>query len=162
MKGKRAWKNSMLKKTKMYINQGYRASKDAFPSLAGLADELGVAKSTITLWASDPNKEEFGYLIEQLATKQERVLINKLSTGEIKGQWVNLFLHKHGYAEKQEVQQTVSTDVNFTVEFVAPTAQPTLEKQTAGTVIEYPVSRETLNPAVSDRALNPVPSRRDD
>lgn len=64
-----------VNKSYHYI-KNYKECEDVMPSVAGLAVELGVARSTIYEWADDKDKKEFSDMLVKLLSSQERILFN--------------------------------------------------------------------------------------
>lgn len=74
------------------------------PTIEGLAIHLGVARSTLYLWAEQ--YPEFSDMLERLKMFQAERLINKGLSGDYAPQIAKLILGKHGYSDKQEVDMT--------------------------------------------------------
>lgn len=96
-------------KAREYLLGGYETIGDVVPSVAGLACYLGVARSSIYKWAGEDKSEDgFSDIVEGILSLQE----NKLLNGGLKGDYnptiAKLLLAKHGYAEKQEVDNKSS------------------------------------------------------
>ena len=92
--------DEISEKTKEYIE----CCPDALPSVAGLAVYLGVSRSTVYKWKDE--QQEFSDILEQLLSTQERLLLNNGLTGDFNATITKLVLSKHGYTEKQEIEQT--------------------------------------------------------
>ena len=92
----------LLQKTKDYVDGGWKEAGDAIPSVAGLADDLDIARSTIYLWASQEDKKEFSDILDKILSRQERTLLNKGLTNEFNSNIVKLALGKHGYKDQSE------------------------------------------------------------
>jgi hypothetical protein len=79
------------------------------PSVEGLALYLEVSRSTVYLWQKQ--HKEFSDIIETLLQKQAQVLINKGLSGDYNPTIAKVLLTKHGYTDKQEIdQKTTLTD----------------------------------------------------
>jgi len=87
---------------KNYTNYG-----DAFPSAAGLADELGISRSTLYKWADE--NVYFSDMLDSINVKQERVLLANGITGEFNAAITKLVLAKHDYSDKV-AQDVTSSD----------------------------------------------------
>jgi hypothetical protein len=74
------------------------------PSIAGLAVNLKVARSTIYEWAKD--HPEFSDILERILAEQERRLIENGLSGIYNATIVKLALGKHGYSDKSDTDIT--------------------------------------------------------
>lgn len=90
------------------------------PSLEGLALYLGVSRKTLYNWKEYGEKEDatdiqkqFLYIFERLLASQSNRLLNNGLSGVYNPTITKLLLSKHGYVEKQEVDQNLSGDVQF-------------------------------------------------
>src|SRR3990167_6799432 len=90
------YSEEILTKTRDYI-VNYEKFDDAIPSIAGLAVVLGISRETIYDWASQEEKKEFSYILADILSNQERILINKGLKGEFNSNITKLVLGKHGY-----------------------------------------------------------------
>lgn len=107
------YSGEILIKTQDYI-ENHEAKGDLVPSVAGLAVELGIARSTIYDWASQEDKPEFSDMLDTILSTQERKLINGGMGGKYNSTITKLMMTKHGYSDRQEVDQTVTGEVQFT------------------------------------------------
>ncbi len=103
--------DKMLLKARDYIDSYEPTEKHPIPMIASLAKHLGVAKSTVYLWAEDDNKAEFSDVLEQIMEEQEQYLIAGGLTGVFNSAITKLGLTKHGYTDKVESKSTVTLDV---------------------------------------------------
>lgn len=78
---------------------------DEVPSVAGLCDKIGISRNCAYEWAKDENKQ-FNDILETIAKKQEKTLLNKGLSGEFNSTITKLMLTKHGYSDKQETDLT--------------------------------------------------------
>ncbi|MBR1146687.1 terminase small subunit [Bradyrhizobium sp. AUGA SZCCT0431] len=78
-----------------------RADRRAIPQVADLARALGVARSTVYLWAKDHS--EFSDIIEDILAAQEGELVDGALSNRFNATSAKLLLSKHGYVEKQEI-----------------------------------------------------------
>ena len=99
------YNDSILEKANDYL-ENYESYEDVIPSVAGLASVLGIARSTVYDWAKQEEKKEFSDILQEILSKQERVLINKGLTGDFNSNITKLALGKHGYSDKQETDLT--------------------------------------------------------
>jgi hypothetical protein len=93
----------MLAKARAYL-RNYRELGDVVPTREGMADELGVALSTIYKWADE--HPEFSDALEAASAKQARALISGGLSGDMQPTIAKLMLANHGYREKQEVEHS--------------------------------------------------------
>jgi hypothetical protein len=75
---------------------------DVVPSIAGLACVLNVTRETCRAWGIDPEKSEFSGILDELAQKQERELLNNGLAGNFNAPITKMMLTKHGYSDKIE------------------------------------------------------------
>jgi len=99
------YNESILEKANNYL-ENYKDEGDVIPSIAGLACVLKIARSTIYDWAKQEDKKAFSDILDDILSKQERVLMNKGLDGEFNSAIVKLALGKHGYSDKQETDLT--------------------------------------------------------
>ena len=110
----------ILTQSEAYL-ENYESLGDVIPSVAGLAVNLRIARTTIYQWAKDDDKEEFAHILADILSKQEQVLFNKGLTNEFNATIVKLALGKHGYSEKTEQEISgpgggpvqTATSINF-------------------------------------------------
>jgi soluble P-type ATPase len=99
------YSQEIIKKAKKYI-EIYETQGDQIPSVEGLSEYIGIARTTIYRWATEEGKEEFKDTLESLQAKQKRVLLNKGLSGDFNSNITKLALGNHGMSEK--TQQEVS------------------------------------------------------
>ena len=94
-------------------------TKQVIPSIAGLALELNVDRTTVYEWAKDEGKSEFSNILAKILSLQEVMCVNNGITGLFNSNIAKLVLGKHGYHEKIDNQHTgegggpVQTQVTF-------------------------------------------------
>lgn len=103
----------ILERAKDYLEK-YEEYGHAIPSVAGLAKVLNKHRDTMYAWAKDEDKEEFSYILSQIVSDQEFVLLNKGLKGEFNSNICKLALGKHGYTDKQDLTSNGET-VGFTI-----------------------------------------------
>lgn len=81
------------------------------PTKGGLARYLGVSRDTLYEWAKI--HPDFSDIMEYLGSEQEDRLINNGLSGAYNPTIAKLLLAKHGYVEKQEVDNTLHGEVSF-------------------------------------------------
>lgn len=92
----------IVAKARDYLTN-FEGHGDVVPTIAGLADTLGISRETIYDWSSQEEKAEFSDIVEAIRGKQERVLANKGLKGDFNPTIAKLMLTKHGYSDKQEL-----------------------------------------------------------
>jgi hypothetical protein len=83
------------------------------PSIEGLAIYLDINRDTIYKWEQDPDKKEFSDIVETIRAEQAKRLVNNGLSGNYNPTIAKLLLHKHGYSDKQEVEQSGTLNVNI-------------------------------------------------
>jgi len=81
------------------------------PTIEDLANYLGIHKDTIYDW--EKKYPEFSDVITRVRQEQASRLINNGLSGSYNPVITKLILNKHGYVEKQEVDQKLTGDVSF-------------------------------------------------
>ena len=115
------YNEELLAKAREYLFK-YEELGDVIPSAIGLSLYLDVCRDTLYDWDGQEGKEEFSYILKQINSTQQQVLLNKGLTSDFNSAITKLVLGKHGYHEKQ--QQEVSgpggkaQEHKWTVEFV--------------------------------------------
>jgi hypothetical protein len=98
----------MLAKAYDYLDN-YQAVGDMVPSIAGLADELGICEKTCYNWAE--KFPSFLQSLERIKTKQHRRLLNGGLANELNPTIVKLGLTtNHGYTDKSATDLTSQGD----------------------------------------------------
>lgn len=93
------------------------------PTIEGLAVYLGIHKDTVYEW--EKTYPEFSDVISVLRGKQSKELINKGLSGDYNPIIAKLLLMKHGYADKQEIDQHVTGELKYAgIEVVRPEIPP--------------------------------------
>ena len=105
------YSEEVLEKAREYLDD-YESHDHAIPSVAGLAKVLGKHRDTLYGWAEDENKAEFSYILRQIVSDQELVLLNKGLKGDFNSNICKLALGKHGYTDKQDIKATGDLNVN--------------------------------------------------
>lgn len=98
----------LIAKAREYLSDdwqvNYLSHDHAIPSIVGMCRVLNRARSAIYRWAEDENNE-FKDILEESKEFQELVVLNGTLKGDLNAQIGKLVLGKHGYHEKQEIQQ---------------------------------------------------------
>jgi len=105
-----------------YVNGGWITAGDKVPTVAGLACEIGVHRDTCHEWAKNDNKQ-FSDILQEIAQKQERELVNNGLTGDFVAPITKMMLTKHGYSDKVE-QHVTSPDGSMTPTQVIVQGEP--------------------------------------
>ncbi len=93
-----------LEKARNYLIN-WKSLGDKIPSNAGLACELGVCRDTVNQWCKEEDKVDFSDIVKEIQVKQERELVNNGLDSTFNSNITKLVLNKHGYHEKQEIDQ---------------------------------------------------------
>lgn len=99
------YSEEIVKKAKDYL-ANYEALGEAVPTVAGLALQLGVVKSTIYDWAKHKDKQEFSDTLDNIQQEQEKKLTSLGLTGKFNSVITKLMLSNHGYSDRQEIDHT--------------------------------------------------------
>ena len=100
----------IVEKAWAYVDR-YEEYGHAFPSVVGLCKVINRSRTTLYDWASQKDNE-FSYILEAINENQELVAWNKGLTGAYNANLTKLLLGKHGYSEKQEIQQNTEISVS--------------------------------------------------
>ena len=106
----------------------YAELGDPFPSVVGLACELGVAENTIYNWGNTPGNDQFLRTLAIIKATQHRKAVAGGISGEFNAAITKLVLHNHGYSDKaqQEISGpdggAIETTNEIKVTFVNPDA----------------------------------------
>ena len=84
-----------------------RVLKVSLPTIEELAVVLEVTKETLYQWEGVKGKEELTDVLGKVREEQHRRLVSKGLSGEYNSTIAKLILHKHGYSDKQEVDQKI-------------------------------------------------------
>ena len=96
---------ALQKKADDYLTN-YMECGDVVPTIEGLADELGIARSTLYAWGE--SIEQFSDTLEAINAKQARRLVSGGLSNELNSTITKLMLANHGYREKSEVDNKSS------------------------------------------------------
>ena len=95
------YSEDMQAKADEYVTGGYNSVGDAVPSIAGLACELGVNRSTLYEWKRE--YRQFSDTLDLLMAFQERLSLSGGLRGDMNSTIVKLLLANHGYSDRQAV-----------------------------------------------------------
>lgn len=116
----------LLEKARDYV-ENYKSYGDPVPTVAGLCVEIGIHKSTAFDWAKQESKQEFSYLLRDIESEQERMLVKGGLADIFNMSITKMMLTKHGYSDKVE-QNLTSSDgsmsPNIQINFVDPPTEP--------------------------------------
>jgi hypothetical protein len=101
------YSDNILKMARGYLTS-FKDMGDVVPSIAGLACVLGITRETCRAWGNDPEKAEFSVILNELAQRQERELLNNGLAGNFNAPITKMMLSKHGYSDKVEQDLTSS------------------------------------------------------
>lgn len=91
------------------------------PTIEGLALYLEISRSTLYLWQKEHSA--FSDIIEVLQQKQASVLINNGLSGNYNPTIAKVLLTKHGYTDKQEIDQKTEHSGQISVKWEEPNLQ---------------------------------------
>lgn len=119
------YNDECLAKAIEYVQGGWRENGRVIPSLVGLAQYIGRGKTTLYTWKNDknPDKDKFRDILLQIEEIQHEELLNNGLSGKFNSTISKLVLTKHGYSDKQEVDQTVKSDVTVKADVKQITAE---------------------------------------
>lgn len=109
-----------------YYVDNYAEFGDAIPSIEGLAEHLGVCRTTLYSWKDEIVSDEYLYTLERIASKQKRVTLNKGLTGDFSSVIAKLVLANHGMHDKQDSTLSgpnggaIKTESSWVVKPVSP------------------------------------------
>ena len=95
----------LLEKAAYYVDN-FLEFQDPVPSHESLAMEIGISRSTLYEWGSDPEKQEFSDILERCNLSQTRNLFRGALTGDMNANITKLMLGKQGYSEKNQTELT--------------------------------------------------------
>jgi hypothetical protein len=110
------YSDNMLEMARGYLTS-FKDMGDVVPSIAGLACILGITRETCRAWGNDPEKAEFSVILNELAQRQERELLNNGLAGNFNAPITKMMLSKHGYSDKVE-QDLTSSDGSMTPQVI--------------------------------------------
>lgn len=101
-----------VKLAEEYTDGEFMLVGDVLPTIEGLADYLGVAKSTVELWAQ--KHEDFSGAFRRMIGMQKKILINQGLIGNFQSTIAKLILSScHGVNETSNVvAKTTNLNVN--------------------------------------------------
>jgi hypothetical protein len=97
------YSEEMLDEAEAYLTNYELIHEHAIPSVAGLCQVIGRARSTVYKWAGEEGKEEFSDMLDRINEKQQVVLFSEGLKGNFNAALAKLALTKHGYSDKQEL-----------------------------------------------------------
>ena len=96
------------------------------PTIEGLAMYLGISRSTLYLWQKEHS--QFSDIIETLQQKQATVLINNGLSGDYNPTIAKVLLTKHGYTDKQEIDQKTEHSGEISIHWQEPPIRNTTDQ----------------------------------
>jgi hypothetical protein len=91
------YNETILELAKEYVNN--LPEDEVLHSVVGLADYIGIARSTLYEWQKHPDRKEFSDIVDMVLSKQEKALINKGLNNEINPSITKVMMTKHGWRE---------------------------------------------------------------
>ena len=105
------YSEEMIEKVEHYLaNYKSIPYEDEVPQMASIAILLGIGRSTLYEWMNKDD-HELSDTLRKASLMQEVSLINGGLSGSTNSAITKLILSKHGYSEKQEVNQTTQLSV---------------------------------------------------
>jgi hypothetical protein len=102
------WSEELEQKAWDYVNGGWQDECHTIPSHAGLCVILEVHRDTLYEWAKHDDKC-FSDILHRCNQIQELTLLNGSLNNTLNSNISKLVLGKHGYQDKQEVSQDITT-----------------------------------------------------
>jgi len=99
-----------------YLEQ-FEEETDEVPSVVGLALHLEISSETLYNWSKDTNKPEFFGIVQRVLDLQHNILLKNGLNGQYNASIAKLMLTKHGYSDKQEVDQNVKGEMSHQVNY---------------------------------------------
>lgn len=96
----------LIAKAQEYLDGGYNDQKDVVPSIVGLSRYLDTRRRQLYQWKDENRNERFTHILEKIIEEQKRLLLAKGLSGEFNSNIVKLMLGKHGYSDKQQIEQS--------------------------------------------------------
>ena len=102
------WSKELEQEAWDYVRDGWKEEGHAIPSVVGLCQVIDRARSVLYKWAEDENKG-FKDILDYCNESQQLTLVNGSLKNELNANISKLVLGKHGYQEKQEVSQDITS-----------------------------------------------------
>jgi len=138
----------LLVKAQVYLD--VRPQDEQVHSIEGLADFIGVTRTTIYDWEGQEGKEEFSYIVEQIRHKQAKELVNKGLSGDFNSAIAKVLLTKHGYNDKQEIDHTTKGDKIDSTSVVSKLAEQMNELYRKGNISSDGTKTSSVGTETSD------------
>lgn len=103
--------------------------KVKLPTIEGLARYLKIHKDTVYTWRKE--KPEFSDLIDDLLAKQADALINNGLSGDYNSTIAKVLLTKHGYTDKQEIDQKTEHSGGIAISWTDPKLPDTQDQSSS-------------------------------
>jgi len=100
------YNDEILEKAKEYVSGGFLNQDEEVPTQEGLALFIGVHRSTLHDWASQPEKHLFSDILEECNQRQTVMLMSGALKGDLNANIAKLMLGKQGYSEKHQQELT--------------------------------------------------------
>jgi hypothetical protein len=108
------YNEEMLERAKQYI-EIHKELGDEVPSIEGFAYYAGVGRKNLYNWAEE--NEAFLHTLEDIKSKQAKMLISGGLNGEYNASIAKLMLYNHGYSEKQDMNLNAEVHGKIDTEF---------------------------------------------
>ncbi|HEY3385795.1 MAG TPA: terminase small subunit [Saprospiraceae bacterium] len=103
--------------------------KVKLPSIEGLALYIGIHRSTVYDWQK--KYIEFSDIIERLLQQQAEALVNNGLSGNYNPTIAKVLLTKHGYTDKQEIDQKTEHSGSIDITWQEPPISNTSDKSSS-------------------------------
>ena len=127
-----SYSEEMQNRADEYVSGGHEECGDVVPSIAGLACELNVDRTTMYAWAEA--HEDFSHTLSVLKHRQERMLLSGGLSGTHNAAIAKLMLANHGYSDKQsqEISGPSGGPIETKTEWVIQPVKPVNETNSDG------------------------------
>ena len=107
------YSDEVLEIARDYVDNFQPEPFHAIPMVCGLAELIGVSRSTVYEWADHEDKQEFSDIVERLTLIQERMLLSGGLMNTYSSVMAKLALtSSHGYSDKTETKDTTKKSID--------------------------------------------------
>jgi len=124
------YNQELVDKARDYL-LNYKDYGKNIPSIVRLAQVLDITKDRLYKWAKQDDKKEIKYILTKIVEAQEMELLENGLSGDYNSNITKLVLGKHGYHDKQDVNQTVTVS-KIEREIIDITPQPPILTDKSG------------------------------
>lgn len=98
------WNKSIIVKARHYL-ENYKDYGKNIPSVARLAQVLGISKDRVYVWSNQKDKKELKVILNAIKVTQEAELIENGLSGDYNPGITKVLLTKHGYHDNPQANQ---------------------------------------------------------